>query len=261
MDMQHLVRWMMIVASFLMYSHVAEATDVAPSLKMGEKNSARNGFVYTVASAANVDCLSETGDLGAHDLGYSVKGGNPETRAMIDNVVNTLIAHNKNSLQKSLEGVEFVISEEKLQNAKTTGLAGVSNAKQKIIQLDSTKLKSPQFSAAVIAHEICHQIGSAKSSGQKSYYEAYFDAVPTYRCPISTYSLRSFDSQGRVSGANDRVEEFAEVCSANLVAPLHLAAQTTSSCRKASLFMREVLFKAPAPSCAPKQKNLTVVSK
>jgi hypothetical protein len=214
--------------------------------------------VLTVGGVANPACVAGVPESGAQALNYSVSGGSTGNKAMIDSVVNTLIKNNANNLQDALRGFHFEISQVGLKGT-TPGVknaAGVASCGNKRISLDAQQLQDPKIGVSVIAHEICHCIGSARGRGATN-YSKYYRAVGETRCDVSLYCENSFDSHGNITGTTTRAEEFAEVCAANLVAPGHTMAQGTSSCKAADSFMHSQLFGAPSPSCNATAASMT----
>lgn len=201
-----------------------------------------------VAASTNMTCIDlDTATMAA--TGWKADNASLDQRNLIARVISSMT---KNSTNQQLIGainqIKFVVTSGSIQANTAAGsaeAAAKANSKTKTITLRADGFKSSALMTGYIAHEICHIVGG---STQQSSYSSYNRQVGESRCAISTYATNSFSPTGQVLSSTSRSEEFAEACSAFVVAPNSLDS-AGPECKKAKSFVQASVFGRSPRDC------------
>ncbi len=202
---------------------------------------ARPALVKLDEKAANGDCLPELNQSQAKGLieKYKVKfsGSTGETDKMA--VARVLASIDELSGGKSALPHEAAF-------AFRVDTRGISRYDGKHIQINAGAQNEQALrpenkgsggcnNTGLIAHELCHRMGSQRVSGGRGItaYELYRMRVPN-KCGLTGYSIHN-------TNKNPRNEEFAEVCSAFITNPEVLETNTSEACKNAKAAFKELI--------------------
>lgn len=202
-----------------------------------------------VAAATSISCLvKDTAYKGA----YQMENASSTQRAQISRVVNSMVKDNP-KLKAQIDKIKFVVTSGDVTTSnQTAGTLVAAKTSGNTITLRANMIETAP-GAGYIAHEICHILAKSPcTGGAGSNMSNYTRQVPEERCAVSTYSTDVFKADGTKVKESSRGEEFAEACSAFIVAPNLLTSKAKdpqSPCGKALTAVKQTFGGREPTAC------------
>lgn len=224
--MAHLVN---ILGSFLLLLSFSSAAFALPALvKLDEK-------------AANGDCLPTVDKFQANELidKYNIKfsgSTGPTDKMAVARVLASIedLSGGKCQLPRDA-AFAFRVDNKGISRYDGKHIQINAGAQNEKALREENKGSGGCNNTGLIAHELCHRIGSQTLSGGRGItaYEFYRNRVPD-ECGLTKYAIHN-------KNENPRNEEFAEVCSAFITNPEILVNNKSKSCEKAMEAFKELI--------------------
>ncbi len=224
--MGHLVN---IFSSFLiLLSFTSTAVALPPLVKLDEK-------------AANGDCLPKIDKFQANEIidKYNVKFSGttgPTDKMAVARVLASIddLSGGKCHLPRDA-AFAFRVDNKGISRYDGKNIQINAGAQNEKALREENKGSGGCNNTGLIAHELCHRIGSQALSGGRGItaYEFYRNRVPD-ECGLTKYAIHNKND-------NPRNEEFAEVCSAFITNPEMLVNNKSQSCAKAMDAFKELI--------------------